>query len=150
MLIYLHGLNVRQFPMKHLLPMIRMPLCVLVVLLLSACGEPAGDSAKGPDMPRFSEVRLSQGRSVWMGTCRNCHLLGVSNAPAVTDHKAWLPRIAKGKQVLYASAVNGVKGVQNEVRMPPRGGNTRLSDEQVKKAVDYMIASVEHLKNTAP
>jgi cytochrome c5 len=123
---------------------------MVLLSLLSACDEQADDSAKVPDMPRFSDARLSQGRSVWMSTCRNCHLLGVSNAPAVTDHEAWLPRIAKGKQALYDSAVTGVKGVQDEVRMPPRGGNPRLSDEQVKKAVDYMIASVEHLKNAAP
>lgn len=130
--------------------MIRMPLCILLGLLLSACGDPGNDSTKGPDMPRFSDARLSQGRSLWMGTCRNCHLLGVSNAPAVTDHKAWLLRIAKGKQALYESALNGVKGVQSAVRMPPRGGNPRLSDEQVRKAVDYMIASVEYLKKVPP
>jgi cytochrome c5 len=29
--------------------------------------------------------------------------------------------------------------------MPPRGGNAQLKDEQVRLAVDYMLASVEEL-----
>jgi len=41
-------------------------------------------------MPFFDEVNLIAGRSVWMGTCRNCHLMGVFNAPAVTDGAAWI------------------------------------------------------------
>jgi cytochrome c5 len=53
--------------------------------------------------------------------------------------------MAKGEEALYASALNGVKGAEGDVRMPPRGGNARLSDEQVKRAVDYMIASVREL-----
>ena len=85
-----------------------------------------------------------------MGTCRNCHLLGVANAPAVNDYQTWIERIAKGKQMLYTSAVNGVKNAQNQVSMPPRGGNPSLSDEQVRKAVDYMVATVEHLKKASP
>ena len=95
-------------------------------------------------MPFFEEAVLITGRSVWMGTCRNCHLMGVSNAPAVTDNVAWSQRISKGRERLYGSALNGIKDEAGRYRMPPRGGNPRLSDEQVKRAVDFMIASVNH------
>lgn len=71
--------------------------------------------------------------------------MGVSGAPAVTDATAWAPRIEKGAANLYQSALNGIKGSDNEFRMPPRGGNNRLKDEQIRQAVDYMIASVEVL-----
>lgn len=80
-----------------------------------------------------------------MGTCRNCHLLGISGAPAVTDYPAWKPRIAKGQGELYRSALNGVKGADGKFRMPPRGGNAQLEDEQVRLAVDYMVRAVEKL-----
>jgi len=93
-------------------------------------------------MPRFADEVLSKGRGVWMGTCRNCHLLGISGAPAVSDWAAWQPRLKKGKPALYQSALNGIKGVDGQYRMPPRGGNRQLKDDQVRQAVDYMAASV--------
>jgi cytochrome c5 len=96
-------------------------------------------------MPRFAGEQLAKGRGIWMGTCRNCHLLGVSDAPAVTDYAAWKPRIEKGEQKLYQSALNGIKGQDGNYRMPPRGGNVQLKDEQVRQAVDYMLASVKEL-----
>jgi cytochrome c5 len=117
-------------------------------LLLSGCGETGTTGAQAPAMPRFSDKQLMMGRGVWMGTCRNCHLVGVSGAPAVTNHEAWAPRIEKGKPALYHSALNGIKGEGGKFRMPPRGGNSRLSDEQVRQAVDYMVASVEELAGT--
>jgi cytochrome c5 len=114
-------------------------------LLLSGCGESGTDGAKAPTMPKFSDQQLMMGRGIWMGTCRNCHLMGVSGAPAVTNYEAWAPRIEKGKPALYQSALNGIKGEDGKFRMPPRGGNAQLSDEQVRQAVDYMVASVKEL-----
>ncbi len=114
-------------------------------LSLTACSGPDEGGKAGPEMPRFTGETLAKGRGVWMGTCRNCHLLGVSGAPAVTDYAAWAPRIAKGKTALYHSALNGVKGADGQFRMPPRGGNPQLKESQVRQAVDYMVASVPAL-----
>ena len=127
----------------------KLLICMLLygTLLLSSCGESGTEGAKAPTMPRFSDQQLMMGRGVWMGTCRNCHLMGVSGAPAVTNYEAWAPRIEKGKPALYQSALNGLKGEDGKFRMPPRGGNTQLSDEQVRQAVDYMVASVKALGN---
>ena len=98
-------------------------------------------------MPRFAESGLDRGRGVWMGTCRNCHWLGVAGAPAVTNAAAWAPRIGKGQDALYQSALNGIKGDDGAFRMPPKGGNPRLSSEQVMRAVDYMVASVAYFRD---
>ncbi|MGD8908715.1 MAG: c-type cytochrome [Chromatiales bacterium] len=114
-------------------------------LLLLGCGGPDESAPAAPEMPRFDEVQLAKGRGIWMGTCRNCHLLGTSGAPAVDDYAAWAPRIEKGEQALYQSALNGIKGQDGKYRMPPRGGNAQLKDEQVRQAVDYMVASVKVL-----
>ncbi|MET0068423.1 MAG: c-type cytochrome [Candidatus Thiodiazotropha sp.] len=120
----------------------------ICLYLLAGCGEQPQEDPVVPDMPRFAQENLAKGRGIWMGTCRNCHLLGVSGAPAVTDTGAWAPRIEKGKPALYRSALNGIKGEDGKYRMPPRGGNDRLKDEEVRQAVDYMIASVESLSES--
>jgi cytochrome c5 len=120
-----------------------------MILSLVGCSEKAENSEQGIEMPRFSGEALSIGRSHWMGTCRNCHLLGTSGAPSVTDHAAWAPRISKGKAALYESALNGIRGPNEEIRMPPMGGNPRLSDEHVRLAVDYMVSSVKYLNEEA-
>lgn len=55
-------------------------------------------------------------------------------APKLGDKAAWGPRIAKGKDALYTSAISGFK------LMPPKGGNPSLKDEEVKAVVDFMIS----------
>lgn len=115
-------------------------------LLLAACGP---DSARGPEMPRFDNQELAEGRSVWMGTCRACHLLGAAGAPAVTDYENWAPRIAKGMPALYKGPIHGIKGEDGKYKMPPRAGNDRLSDVQIRRAADYMVTAVEYLNRQA-
>ena len=47
-------------------------------------------------------------------------------------------RIERGTDILYRHAINGWNGPSGK-RMPARGGNWNLTDEQVEAAVDYMI-----------
>jgi len=126
----------------------RMIYASCLIVGLAGCDGTAQNSetALAPEMPRFDETHLIAGRSTWMGTCRNCHLMGVSGAPSVTDYAAWEARISKGERALYRSALKGIRDSGGEIRMPPRGGNSRLTDEQVKGAVDYMVASVRRFK----
>jgi cytochrome c5 len=120
----------------------------LLAVLLAGCG-PQGNGATDIAMPRFEDPLLAEGRAVWMGTCRACHLLGVAGAPAVTDYPNWAPRIAKGMEALYKGPLQGIRGEDGKYRMPPRAGNDRLSDTQIKRAADYMVAAVEYL-HTSP
>lgn len=74
----------------------------------------------------------------YMGTCNSCHNIAVApalQAPGVGDKAAWAPRIAKGMDALYATAING--STVNPVMMP-RGGSS-LSDDRLKAVVDYMV-----------
>ncbi len=77
---------------------------------------------------------------MWMQVCRNCHLMGIAGAPAIGDYSAWKPRVAKGTAALYSSATQGIRGEAGWT-MPPRGGNAALSDQQVRLAVDFMLAA---------
>jgi cytochrome c5 len=113
------------------------PRAALAALLLIA----AGMSHPQAEYPTFVELNLRSGREVWLGTCMACHASDIAGAPQVTDSVAWAPRLQQGKEVLYEHALNGLHGA-NGTEMPPRGGNLELTDEQVRTAVDYMVALV--------
>ena len=73
------------------------------------------------------------GEQVYQTVCRTCHDAGLAGAPKFGDKAAWAPRIKKGIDKLYASAINGTdKG------MPPKGGNRNLADIEVQRGVVYM------------
>ncbi len=76
-----------------------------------------------------------KGKAIYDGTCVACHGAGIAGAPKFGDKTVWAPRIAKGNDALYQTALKG-KGA-----MPPKGGNMALKDEDVKAAVDYMASS---------
>jgi cytochrome c5 len=88
----------------------------------SPAAAPAADTGGG-----------QSGEQVYNTVCLACHSTGVAGAPKVGDKAAWEPRMAQGMDALVATALKG-KGA-----MPPKGGNTSLSDEAVKSAVEYMI-----------
>lgn len=102
----------------------------LIGLLLTACGDSTPVATLDP--------QLEQGKTIWEGTCRTCHLNGIGGAPVFGSKPMWAPRIAKGIDTLIAHAQNGFEG--NEGFMPARGGNTALSDADVAAAVRYMVA----------
>lgn len=95
--------------------------------------------AAPPVYQTFPEPHLRQGRVVWLENCEGCHGHGVADAPIPMEPDQWAPRLRKERAVLHAHAINGYFGPDNSM-MPARGGNPELSDEQVKAAVDYMVA----------
>jgi cytochrome c5 len=73
------------------------------------------------------------GEQVYQTVCKTCHEAGLVGAPKIGDKAAWAPRIKKGIDKMYASAINGTdKG------MPPKGGNRNLTDIEVQRGVAYM------------
>ena len=123
-----------------------LTLACTLALGLGGCGRSETPTDAGPTMPKLAGEQFGAGRGVWLGTCRACHLLGIAGAPAVTNFSEWDRRLAKGKEALYQSALNGIKGPDGQYRMPPHGGNPRLTDDQVRLAVDYKVAAIEALK----
>jgi cytochrome c5 len=76
-----------------------------------------------------------------------CHATGVAGAPKMGEKATWEPRMAQGLDALVMSSLKG-KGT-----MPPKGGNTSLSDPEVKSAVEYMLQKaglVEASASAAP
>ena len=92
----------------------------------------AGDPAAAPVAAAASQPK--SGKDIWKGTCQVCHATGMLGAPKFGDKAAWAPRIAKGMDTLKDHALHGF----NE--MPAKGGNEALSDEDVVKALEYMVS----------
>jgi cytochrome c5 len=122
---------------------VRIAFALALAIAAAGCGN--GTPQDAEQVPVFEEALLASGRAVWTQVCRNCHLTGVAGAPALRDYAAWQPRLAKGREALYASVLNGIPDASGW-RMPPRGGNPALSDEQVRAAVDFTLAAVEKLE----
>lgn len=80
-------------------------------------------------------VATTAGEKVYQQACQMCHEAGVAGSPMTGDATAWADRIAKGRDKLVENAINGI-GV-----MPPKGGQSQLSDEDVAAAVDFLIQS---------
>ena len=70
-----------------------------------------------------------------------CHQTGVAGAPKLGDKADWGPRIAQGQDVLYKHAIEGFNG--NKGAMPAKGGSPSLSDEEMKLAVDFIVAKAQ-------
>jgi cytochrome c5 len=73
------------------------------------------------------------GEAIYNSTCLACHLSGAAGAP-IPGSDAWAERAAKGADALTATAISGI-GI-----MPPKGGRMDLSDEEIRAAVDHMLA----------
>jgi len=107
------------------------PVAQVNVASAEAQAEPVKNAAAAPPRSR-------DGQQVYQSTCVACHDAGIAGAPKLGDKSQWAKHVAKGRDTLYASALNGVQGSTGA--MPPKGGNPALSDAEVRAAVDYMVA----------
>ena len=81
------------------------------------------------------------GPQVYNAVCIACHAPpGVGGAPALGDRGAWAARIAQGRDTLIDHALHGFSGSTGI--MPMKGGQLDLSDEEVIRAVEFMIGRV--------
>jgi cytochrome c5 len=80
------------------------------------------------------------GKKIYDQACAACHTAGIAFAPKFGEKAAWTDRVKQGNDVLYTHAIKGFQGKKG--MMPPKGGSS-VSDDEVKAAVDYMIAAVK-------
>lgn len=93
-------------------------------------------SVKQVQKPVIVASKKLSGKEVYNAACMSCHASGAAGAPMIGNKQQWSDRMAKGKDTLYTSAINGI-GV-----MPAKGGISTLSDDEVKSAVDYLISEI--------
>ncbi len=78
---------------------------------------------------------VSKEETMYNESCKLCHATDTMGAPAVGDADAWTDVMAKGLDEVVHNAINGTGG------MPPKGGNSDLSDADVKAIVEFMVNS---------
>lgn len=71
---------------------------------------------------------VDKGSSIYQQNCRSCHDSGIMGAPKIGN--------ARFSAEIEKLVENSIKGIG---RMPARGGNRNLSDEDVRAAVMYMV-----------
>lgn len=101
----------------------RGALVVLVCLLVSSIVLQTA-SAQG---------RERSGEEVVKAVCAACHTQGVNGAPKVGDPKAWKKLESHGLTSLTDVALRGIR------KMPPHGGNPKLTDIEIARAITYMV-----------
>ncbi len=96
--------------------------------------QPVGRVEFAAAAPAAAKGGKVDGKAVYETTCVACHGTGAAGAPKFGDKAAWTPRIRTGEPALLKSALNGKNA------MPPRGGNSSLSDAEVRAALEYMTS----------
>ncbi|PYG01530.1 poly-beta-1,6-N-acetyl-D-glucosamine biosynthesis protein PgaD [Thioalkalivibrio sp. ALE21] len=107
---------------------------------LTARLTPAGRVEAGTVEVDEEEAEVSAG-DIYQNVCAACHDTGASDAPIIDDSEEWASRFdEKGLDTLFEHSIEGFNA------MPARGGDSSLSDEEVQRAVAYMLdqADVDH------
>ncbi len=76
------------------------------------------------------------GEQVYGQVCKTCHEAGLAGAPKMGDQAAWAKVVAQGEKLSFEHAINGIRA------MPARGGNSDLSDDEVKRGVSFLMGKV--------
>lgn len=99
---------------------------------------PIGDLCMSGDECAAAPVVVASGPRTGeevYNTCAACHSTGAAGAPKFGDVAAWAPRIAQGAETLYTHSIEGFNG------MPAKGLCGNCSDDEIKAAVDHMVAN---------
>lgn len=107
------------------------------LLALTAALTGGVSAAGNPAYLAFGAAELEHGRRIWLDNCESCHGYGIAGAPVPMVAEDWRTRLQQDRTTLYRHAIDGFYGPDDTV-MPARGGNDSLSDQQVRRAVDYM------------
>lgn len=96
----------------------------------------AGDSCAAAVVASDTGGAARSGDAVYSTKCFTCHATGAAGAPKLGDAAEWTARIdARSLDGLYDGAINGFKG------MPAKGLCMDCSDDEIKAAVDHMLAN---------
>ena len=117
---------------------ISLILTLALFFTLTACNQetpapmnpkPALDAAnKAADL-----ASINTGQRIYETSCASCHDSGLLGAPMTGDQQAWAGHTEHGMEHMVGNAISGIG------KMPAKGGNMKLSDQEVRAAVEYMV-----------
>jgi len=95
--------------------------------------KPASTSASSAPTPGLT------GKVIFDQTCVACHAPNGKGAlPGVPDFTRKDGRLAKSDDVLLQHIANGYQSPGSPMAMPPRGGNTSLSEGDLRNVLNYL------------
>ena len=100
----------------------QLTAAVVLFLAASIAAQPA--AAQGPER---------SGKEVVEANCAKCHATGAQGAPKIGNQRAWSKRAQQGLSALTQHALTGIR------EMPSHGGNMKLSDVDIQRAITYMV-----------
>jgi mono/diheme cytochrome c family protein len=84
------------------------------------------------------------GKQVYERNCLACHgANGKGSIPGVPDFNAKNGRLSKSDSALLSSIITGIQSPGSSMPMPPRGGNSQLTDADLNAALKYIKESFE-------
>lgn len=105
-----------------------------IIKRIKPLGEVTVEGGSAKATPTETQQIADIGHNRYEQTCKMCHDTGLADSPKLGDKAAWKPRIDQGMETLIKHAIHGLKA------MPPKGGCTSCSDEEIQKAVEYMVS----------
>lgn len=120
---------------------LRWWILVPLVMWLVACSSPdaatyASETTSATTNPADGDTPLHdliRGKNVFSSYCMRCHGEGRYDAPQLGNAADWEPRLRQPLATLIRHAING------HGRMPPKGGFSVLSNDEVSDAVTYVV-----------
>ena len=92
--------------------------------------------------PVWADESASLGKTIYQIACADCHEGGfwgwLSGAPSIKDASQWKPYLEKDMEKIIQAAIQGTDG-----GMDPKGDCDECTDEEIRKAVEYMLSVVE-------
>lgn len=96
----------------------------------------AGDPCAAAAVASAGTGEARSGEQVYSTKCFTCHATGAAGAPKLGDAAAWAARLSeRGEDGMYQSAIKGFKA------MPAKGLCMDCSDDEIKGAVDHILAN---------
>ena len=87
----------------------------------------------------LKEADYDNGKKIYTGTCIVCHGKdGKGALPGISDFTKKTGSLAKEDKILLAHILNGYQGKGSLMAMPPKGGNPKLSNEDIKDCLLYI------------
>lgn len=83
-------------------------------------------------------AHAASGEDIYKTKCSSCHDSGAGQAPRVSVREDWHARETRGRNAMQESAIKGIPATA----MAAKGGYAELTDDDVRRAVDYMLARV--------
>ena len=121
--------------------MIALVLCLVVPVLLAACGQSGAGTES--EEPAYSSELVSQGEGQYQATCSACHGAdgqGVENLGVSLVDSQFVRDNTDAELLEYVKVGRAVDDPLNTtgIAMPPKGGNPALTDDQITAIIAYI------------